>query len=148
MEYLQSGKYNKSLSQLITNSPSVTEMKLQKMEPLPLNEFEKKIQKPALKIFKKRIKTFYRHEMDIGCANDVKMDIEIDSMKPRIQKYYPLPLNVRQGVHKILDQMLEYGILRECTKASNFVSNLLVTKNRNGNIKILLNSRLLNDETI
>jgi hypothetical protein len=40
------------------------------------------------------------------------MDIKIDSLKPRIQKYYTLPLNVREGVCKILDQMLEYGILR------------------------------------
>jgi hypothetical protein len=29
MEYLQSGKYTKSMSQLISDSPSVTEMKLQ-----------------------------------------------------------------------------------------------------------------------
>jgi hypothetical protein len=67
MEYLQSGKYTKSMSQLITDSPSVTEMKLQKMEPWPLDEFEKqfdlqhlpqKIQKHALKVFKKRIKIF------------------------------------------------------------------------------------------
>jgi hypothetical protein len=41
MEYLQSGKYTKSMSQLITNSPSVMEMKLQNTEPWPLNEFEK-----------------------------------------------------------------------------------------------------------
>ncbi len=97
MEYLQSGKYTKSMSQLITDSPSVTEMKLQKTEPWPLNEFEKqfdlqhlpqKSQKHALKVFKKKINIFCRHEMDIGCANDIEMDIEIDSSKPRIQKYY------------------------------------------------------------
>ena len=73
MEYLQSGKYTKSMSQLITDSPSVTEMKLQKTEPWPLNEFEKqfdlqhlpqKIQKHALKVFKKKINIFCRHEMD------------------------------------------------------------------------------------
>jgi hypothetical protein len=72
MEYLQSGKYTKSLSQLITDSPSVTEMKLQKIEPWPLGEFEKqfdlqhlpqKTQKHALKGFKKRIKIFCRHEI-------------------------------------------------------------------------------------
>jgi len=100
MEYLQSGKYTKSMSQLITDSPSVTEMKLQKTEPWPLNEFEKqfdlqhlpqKSQKHALKVFKKKINIFCRHEMDIGCANDIEMDIEIDSSKPRIQKYYPSP---------------------------------------------------------
>jgi hypothetical protein len=86
--------------------------------------------------------------MVIGCANNIKMDIEIDSSKPRIQKYYPLPLNVRDGVRKILDQMVEYGILRECPEPSNFVSNLLVTKKRNGDIRILLDSRLLNNATI
>ena len=86
--------------------------------------------------------------MDIGCANDIEMDIEIDSSKPRIQKYYPLPLNVRDGVRKILEQMLEYGILRECPEPSNFVSNLLVTKKRNGDIRILLDGRLLNNATI
>ena len=73
MEYLQSGKYTKSMSQLITDSPSVTEMKLQKTEPWPLNEFEKqfdlqhlpqKSQKHALKVFKKKINIFCRHEMD------------------------------------------------------------------------------------
>ncbi len=57
------GKYTKSMSQLITDSPSVTEMKLQKTEPWPLNEFEKqfdlqhlpqKSQKHALKVFKKK----------------------------------------------------------------------------------------------
>jgi hypothetical protein len=86
--------------------------------------------------------------MDIGCANDIEMDIEIDSTKSRIQKYYPLPLNVREGVCKILDQMLKYGILRECPEPSNFVSNLLVTKKCNGDIRILLNGRLLNNATI
>ena len=76
------------------------------------------------------------------------MDIEIDNSKPRILKYYPLPLYVREGVRKILDQMLEYGILRECPEPSNFVSNLLVTKKRNGDIRILLDGRLLNNATI
>jgi hypothetical protein len=44
--------------------------------------------------------------------------------------------------------MLEYGILRECPEPSNFVSNLLVTKKRNGEIRILLDRRLLNNDTI
>jgi hypothetical protein len=66
------------------------------------------------------------------------MDIEIDNSKPRIQKYYPLPLNVREGVRKSLDRMLEYGILRGCPEPSNFVSNLLVMKKHIGDIRILL----------
>ncbi len=79
-----------------------------------LDHLPSKSKKHAIKTFKKHIDIFSRHEMDIGCATDIEMDIEIDNSKPRIQKYYPLPLNVREGVRKILDQMLEYGILREC----------------------------------
>ena len=145
------------MSQVIKDSPSVTEMKLQKTNPWKDQEFEQqfdldhlpsKSKKHAIKTFKKHIDIFSRHEMDIGCATDIEMDIEIDNSKPRIQKYYPLPLNVREGVRKILDQMLEYGILRECPEPSNFVSNLLVTKKRNGDIRILLDGRLLNNATI
>jgi len=44
--------------------------------------------------------------------------------------------------------MLEYGILRECPEPSNFVSNLLVTKKLNGDIRILLDGCLLNNATI
>jgi hypothetical protein len=148
------------MSQLITDSPSVTKMKLQKTEPWPLIEFEKqfdlqhlpqKSQKHALNalnVFKKKIDIFCPHEMDIGCAKDIEMDIKIDTSKPRIQKYYPLPLNVLDGVRKILDQMVEYGILRKCPEPSNFVSNLLVTKKQNGDIRILLDSRFLNNATV
>jgi hypothetical protein len=44
--------------------------------------------------------------------------------------------------------MLEYGIRKECPEPSNFVSNLLVTKKRNSDCRILLDCRLLNNETI
>jgi hypothetical protein len=157
MEYFQTAKKTKSMSQLTTDSPSVTEMKLQKTEPWLFNAFEKqfdlqhlpqKSQKPALKVFKKKINIFCQRKMDIGSASDIKINIEIDSSKPRIQKYYPFPLNVRDRVRKILHQMLEYGSLRECPESSNFVSNLLVTKKRNGYIRILLDSRLLKNAMI
>ncbi len=91
-------------------------MKLLKTEPWPLDEFERqfdlqhlpqKSRRHVLKVCKKKINIFCQHEMVIGCANNIKMDIEIDSSKPRIQNYYPLPLNVRDGVRKILDQMVK-----------------------------------------
>jgi len=109
LEYLKTGSYTKSMSQVIKDSPSVTEMKLQKTNPWKDQEFEQqfdldhlpsKSKKHAIKTFKKHIDIFSRHEMDIGCATDIEMDIEIDNSKPRIQKYYPLPLNVREGVRK------------------------------------------------
>jgi hypothetical protein len=122
------------MSQEIKDSPSVTEMKLKKTNPWTDQGFEQqfnsdhlpsKSRKHAIKTFKKHIDIFSRHEMDIGCAIYIKIDNEIDNLKARILKYDPLPLNVREGVRKFLDQML----LRECLEPSNFVCNLLVRKN-------------------
>jgi len=95
LDYLQNGTYTKSMSQLIKDAPSVTEMKLQKTEPWKEQEFENQFdldhlpsqgRKHAMKVFKKHLEIFSRHEMDIGCATDVEMDIEIDNSKPQIQK--------------------------------------------------------------
>ncbi len=40
LEYLKTGSYTKSMSQVIKDSPSVTEMKLQKTNPWKDQEFE------------------------------------------------------------------------------------------------------------
>jgi hypothetical protein len=86
--------------------------------------------------------------MDLGCSKNVEMEIEVDASKPRIQKYYPLPHAVIEPVQKVLDQMLDFNIIRECPEPSLFVSNLLVTKKKNGDYRILLDGRLLNNATI
>ena len=87
--------------------------------------------------------------LDLGKAKDIEMDIKIDETKPRIQKFMPLPHNVRTQVRQILDQMIEFGIIRECHEQSLFCSNLLVTKKKEkSQIRILLDGRLLNNATI
>ena len=87
--------------------------------------------------------------LDLGKAKDIEMDIKIDETKPRIQKFMPLPHNVRTQVRQILDQMIEFGIIRECHEPSLFCSNLLVTKKKEkSQIRILLDGRLLNNATI
>ncbi len=60
------------------------------------------------------------------------MKIEPISQEPHIQKYTPLAHAVREQVRAILDQMLEFGIIRECDEPSLFCSNLLVVKKKDG----------------
>ena len=87
--------------------------------------------------------------LDLGKAKDIEMDIKIDETKPRIQKFMPLPHNVRTQVRQILDQMIEFGIIREFHEPSLFCSNLLVTKKKEkSQIRILLDGRLQNNATI
>jgi hypothetical protein len=67
LDYLQTGSYTKSMSQLIKDAPSVTEMKLWKTEPWKDQEFEKQFdldhlpsqsRKHALKVLKKHLEIF------------------------------------------------------------------------------------------
>jgi hypothetical protein len=51
-------------------------------------------------------------------------------------------------VRAVLDQMLEFGLIRECDEPSMFCSNLLVVKKKDGqNIQILLDGHHLNSYT-
>ena len=57
-----------------------------KLEHLP-----KRLKKLAIKIPKNHKPVFSTHDQDIGKVNCIKMDIQIDETKPRIQKYVPVP---------------------------------------------------------
>ena len=74
----------------------------------------------------------------------VEMHIELTSDKLQIQAYHPVPHPVREKVRQILDQLSEYGIIRESNELSPVVSNLLICKKKDGSIRILLDGRLLN----
>ena len=100
MEYLQSGKYTKSMSQLITDSPSVTEMKLQKTEPWPLNEFEKqfdlqhlpqKSQKHALKVLKRKLTFFADMKWTLGVQMISRWISRLIAPNPESKNITPSP---------------------------------------------------------
>ncbi len=102
----------------------------------------------ALQIFRRQRDALSKHTSDLGCAKGVEMKIEPISQDPHIQKYTPLAHAVREQVRAILDQMLEFGIIQECDEPSPFCSNLLVVKKKDGkSIRILLDGRLLNNQT-
>ena len=156
-EFLESGKYTPPMTSYIEKTPSITEMSYKNVTPLTDAELEKQfdlkhlshsVRKQALRIFNKNKEVFSRHEMDLGRSKNVEMEILVDATKPRIQKYYPLPHAARGPVRKILDQMEEFGIIRECQEASLFVSNLLATRKKNMDYRVLLDGRLLNNATI
>src|SRR5882757_8987327 len=78
----------------------------------------------------------------------IEMTIPVEDSPPQCQKYYPLPNNVREEVRQVLDQMKEFGIIRECKEPSLYVSNLLVTRKKDKDIRVLLDGRLLNNKSI
>ena len=91
-------------------------------------------------------KSFSSHRYDIGKTNSVEMNIDlIEDKLPKMQKYTPLPLGVRDDVKEILNQLLEYEIIRECHEPSPYCSNLITEENETKRkLSIMYDGRALN----
>ena len=150
--------YQPSISQIIDEKSSITESQLVDDKPITDDEFLKqfkighlpeKYQQKAFDIFLRNKPAFSLHQYDIGHSSLLKMKIELKpDHEPKMQKYYPIPLNAREQVKEILDQLLKYGIIRECHEPSPYCSNILVIKKKDGKtIRLLFDGRLLNYDT-
>ena len=157
MEYMRHGYHHPSMTKVIEDHAALTQLYLKNTVPITEKEFPTLFdlkhlpevkQQEALKMFIENRQAFSNHACDLGKSNLVEMEIELTSDKPQIQAYRPIPHTVRAQVKAILDQMIEYEIIRECDEPSPVVSNLLITKKKDGkNIRILLDGRLLNSIT-
>jgi hypothetical protein len=125
MHYLKRRYHHPSMTKEVESKASLTEMYVKSTVPvhnegfddqLDLNHLSKTHKRLALKIFNKNKEAFSKHACDLSCSTDIKMDIPLLTKEPHIQKYIPVPHAVRPQLQAVLDQMLEYGIIRECNK--------------------------------
>ena len=158
LDYMRNGYHHPSMTKVVEDRAALTELYLKSTVPVPDHLFETqfdvshlntKMQQVALGIFRANKEAFSRHAADLGCSKDIKMKIPLKSNEPHVQKYIPIPHALRAQVRAVLDQYLEFDIIRECNEPSMFCSNLLVVKKKDGqNIRIILDGRLLNHYTL
>ena len=149
--------FQPSISQIIKDKSSITESQLEDDRPITDEQFLQQFkidhlpenyQQKAYDIFLRNKSAFSLHKYDIGHSSIIKMKIELKNQEPKMQKYHPIPLNAREQVKEILDQLLKYGIIRECHEPSPYCSNILVIKKKDGKtIRLLFDGRLLNYDT-
>jgi len=100
------------------------------------------------KIMLEMKEVFALHKYDLGRCNVLEMDIELTTTETKIQKYIPIPMNVKDRANEILDQMEKFDIIRECHEPSPFCSNILVIPKKDKiNVRLLFDGRLLNYDT-
>jgi len=160
LEFAATGKFHPSMSHLIEESPTLTEMELKNIQPFNEKDFPKQFKLDHLKNHDKRAAlrmlmahkdAFSKHDLDLGCANNIEMDIQvmIDDHKPKIQKYFAIPHAAREQTAQILEQMKAMNVIRDCNEPSLFCSNLLVVaKKDKSQLRLLLDGRLINSSTI
>ena len=156
-DFLTKGFYQPSITQYIEDRSSVTELGLEDDRQLTDTEFiglfdiahiPTKERQFAQEIFLEYRTAFSTHKYDIGRTDIIEMDIQLNSNEPKMQKYVPIPVNVKDKVKEIIDQLLKYGIIRVCHEPSPYCSNILVVKKKDGKtIRLLFDGRLLNYDT-
>ena len=113
-----------------------------------LSHFKENDKQNLINVLLNNRTAFAMHKYDIGKTNVLEMDIEILTKEPKIQKYVPIAMNVRERANEILQQMEHFDIIRECHEPSPYVSNILVIpKKDNINVRLLFDGRLLNYDT-
>lgn len=89
---------------------------------------------------------FSHHDLDFGHATKVKHCIKLKDETPF--KHRPRPLHPQdyEAVRRHLQMLLEAGIIRE--SESPFASSIVVVKKKNGDVRLWVDNRKLNMQTI
>lgn len=89
---------------------------------------------------------FAHHDLDFGCTSQVKHHINLHDNTPFKHRARPVhPLDI-EAVRKHLKELLDAGVIRE--SESPFSSPIVVVKKKNGDIRLCIDFRKLNMQTI
>ncbi|XP_069095359.1 gypsy retrotransposon integrase-like protein 1 [Pleurodeles waltl] len=80
----------------------------------------------------------------IGCVKGFEHEIKLKATAtPVIHKVRPVPLSVRKELKDLLKKLCDEGVI-ECTDSSEWVSAIVITKKKTGDIRLCADLRSLN----
>lgn len=89
--------------------------------------------------------TFSMRETDIGHVSAIKHRIEMTGLTPFKQRHRRIPPSMLKEVRDHLQQLLTAGIIRK--SKSPFSSNVVLVRKKNGNLRMRVDYRQLNNKT-
>ena len=89
---------------------------------------------------------FSQHEDDIGFTSAVKHRIDLSDPTPFKQRHRRIPPSMYEEVKLHLEQLLKANIIRK--SHSPFASNIVLVRRKNGKLRLCLDFRQLNMNTI
>lgn len=89
---------------------------------------------------------FSHHDLDFGCTSRVKHHINLHDPTPFKHRARPIHPHDVEAVRKHLRELLDAGVIRE--SESPFSSPIVVVKKKNGGIRLCIDYRKLNLQTI
>lgn len=89
---------------------------------------------------------FAMHDFDVGRTDKVKHSIKLHDNTPFKHRARPIHPDDFEAVRRHLEELLEAGIIRE--SESSFSSPIVVVKKKNGDVRLCIDYRKLNTQTI
>lgn len=89
---------------------------------------------------------FSQHDLDYGKTGKVKHHISLHDETPFKQRARPIHPQDIQAVRKHLHELLDAGIIRE--SESSFSSPIVVVRKKNGDVRLCIDYRKLNTQTV
>lgn len=89
---------------------------------------------------------FSQHEDDIGFTNAIKHRIELSDPTPFKQRHRRIPPSMYEEVRQHLEHLLKANVIRK--SHSPFASNIVLVRRKNGKLRMCLDFRQLNLNTI
>ncbi len=89
---------------------------------------------------------FAMHDMDVGHTDKVQHSIKLHDETPFKHKARPIHPNDLEAFRRHLEELFEAGII--CESESSFSSPIVVVRKKNGDIRLCIDYRKLNMQTI
>lgn len=89
---------------------------------------------------------FSHHDLDFGCTDKVKHHIKLHDETPFKHRARPIHPNDIEAVRNHLNELLQAGVIRE--SESPFSSPIVVVRKRNNDVRLCIDFRKLNMQTI
>ena len=120
----------------------------QTLDQIDLSHLDPDTRQKILPILKANEACFAKTEYHTGCVPKetllARLPLKDDANLDCAQKYYPVNPSIKQQVQTILDRYREQGIIEVCNQPARIISNLLIIRKKDKNLRVLCDLRLAN----